>query len=286
LHQRIAKLLGTSPQGYRRVIGGYTPAARWICATEAHTYFIKAATTPLTAEFLRREIRSYTLIRGDFMPEVIAWEDHETQPILMLEDLSQHCWPPPWTDGHVKAVLDCIREMHRAAAPPDSFAEAHGVGKLGWLEVARDPQPFLALGIASVDWLERALPQLIQLEAQCPTEGDALTHGDIRSDNLCIRDSRAILIDWNLACRSNPRLDLGFWLPSLASEGGPEPEALLPDAPEVAARVAGFFACRAGLPDIPDAPRVRLVQRQQLQYALPWAARALDLPMPQNGPAG
>ena len=40
-------------------------------------------------------------------------------------------------------------------------------------------------------------------------------------------------------------------------------------------------AARAGLPGISDAPRVRLVQRQQLQTALPWAARALGLPPPE-----
>ncbi|MGI8639393.1 MAG: sensor histidine kinase [Pyrinomonadaceae bacterium] len=61
-------------------------------------------------------------------------------------------------------------------------------------------------------------------------------------------------------------------------EGGPEPEKILPDAPEVAAWVSGFFAARAGLPEISDAPRVRLVQRQQMETALPWAVRALDLP--------
>ena len=71
---------------------------------------------------------------------------------------------------------------------------------------------------------------------------------------------------------------LGLWLPSLAYEGGPEPEQILPDAPEVAAWVSGFFAARAGLPQIPDAPRVRWVQRRQLATALPWAVRALGLP--------
>ena len=50
-----------------------------------------------------------------------------------------------------------------------------------------------------------------------------------------------------------------------------------------AARVSGFFAARAGLPGISDAPRVRVVQRQQLATALPWVARALDLPPPGTG---
>lgn len=72
-------------------------------------------------------------------------------------------------------------------------------------------------------------------------------------------------MDWNFACVSNPRLDLGFWLPSLTYEGGPS---------------VRLSAARAGLPGIQDAPRVRVVQRQQLEIALPWVARALDLPPP------
>ena len=52
----------------------------------------------------------------------------------------------------------------------------------------------------------------------------------------------------------------------------------MPGAPEVAALVSGFFASRAGLPIIPDAPFVRRVQREQLSTALPWVQRALGLP--------
>ncbi|HEV2472315.1 MAG TPA: hypothetical protein VGS41_06605 [Chthonomonadales bacterium] len=65
-----------------------------------------------------------------------------------------------------------------------------------------------------------------------------------------------------------------------AGEGGPAPENLLPDAPEIAAWVSGDFAARAGLPGIPDAPRVRGVQLLQLREALPWAARACGLSPP------
>lgn len=285
LDSRIAKLLSATPTNYRRVIGGYTPAARWICTTPKRDYFIKAATTPLTAAFLRKEILAYAAIHGSFIPEIIAAEDHEVQPVLILEDLSSHHWPPPWTEALVAAVLDCIREMHRSPAKLTTYAEAHGSDEPGWAQVARDPQSFLALGMVAADWLEQALPLLMEYEGRCPTEGEALTHWDIRSDNLCLRGSQALLIDWNGACRSNPELDLGFWLPSLAFEGGPLPDVLLPNAPEVAAWVSGYFACRAGLPDIPDAPRVRLVQRQQLQCALPWAIRALGLLPPHGGAA-
>ncbi|MCA1619599.1 MAG: phosphotransferase [Acidobacteria bacterium] len=145
--------------------------------------------------------------------------------------------------------------------------------KASWRAVAADPGPFLALGVADAVWLEAALPALLEYEERCPTEGESLTHVDLRSDNICITAARAVFVDWNGACLSNPRLDLGFWLPSLAYEGGPEPEKILPDAPEVAARVSGYFAARAGLPQISDALRVRAVQRRQLETALQWAAR-------------
>ena len=49
----------------------------------------------------------------------------------------------------------------------------------------------------------------------------------MRSDNLCIRDGRAYLVDWNCACLGNPELDLAAWLPSLACEGGPQPYVAL-----------------------------------------------------------
>ena len=48
----------------------------------------------------------------------------------------------------------------------------------------------------------------------------------------------------------------------------------------MAALISGYFAARAGLPLIPDAPRVRVVQKQQLGVALPWVMRALHLPTP------
>jgi hypothetical protein len=87
------------------------------------------------------------------------------------------------------------------------------------------------------------------------------------------------VIDWNHAGIANPDLDLAFWLPSLNAEGGPLPEAILSNAPALAAWVAGFFCARAGGAPIPEAPHVRPLQVQQSRTALPWAARALGLPL-------
>ena len=81
-----------------------------------------------------------------------------------------------------------------------------------------------------------------------PFAGNALLQLDVRSDNICLREVKAVLVDWNQACLGNPDVDLACWLPSLTMEGGPEPWELLPGQPGLAAWVAGFFAVRAGLP--------------------------------------
>lgn len=280
LRQRIHKLLGAEPTSFVRVVGGYTPAARWLVGTRNGRFFAKIGATPSTAVLLRREFRAYEAISAPFMPTPVAWEDDPRAPLLIIEDLSRGHWPPPWRPHHVAQVRETIALMHSMTAALPTDQAIHGAWQAHWAAVAADPQPFLTLRLASDHWLQGALPALIAAEARCPTAGEALTHNDLRSDNICITPEGVKFVDWPEACRGNPRLDLGFWLPSLAYEGGPQPEAILPAAPEVAAWVAGFFAARAGLPPIPDAPRVRLVQRQQLETALPWAARALGLPPP------
>jgi len=275
---RVARLVGSHIEEAQPVGGGYTPATRLRCQTRTGRFFVKAGATPLTSEFLRREIQVYNTIRGDFMPELIAWEADEVAPLLIIEDLGDQLWPPPWDRERVARVVDQIQAMHETPAQLEPFQTILPGRQAGWESVAADPTPVLGLGLMNQGWLDQALPTLIAAEAACDTTGSSLTHWDLRSDNICLTPARVIFIDWNLAALGNPEVDLGFWLPSLAHEGGPLPEEILPDAPAVAAWVAGFFAARAGLPQIPDAPRVRLVQQQQLATALPWAVRALELP--------
>jgi len=242
--------------------------------------FVKIATTPLTAAHMHRELRAYGAIDARFRPTLLGFSDDLAEPFLIIEDLSEANWPPAWSDEKIAAALETIRGLHASSARLRPYAEVHAARTPGWAEVARDARCFLSLGLADRAWLDAALPRLIEAEAACSTEGDAVTHFDLRSDNICILDDRAILVDWGEACLSNPKLDLGGWLPSLAYEGGPPPDAVLPNAPEVAAWVSGYFAARAGLPTIPDAPFVRQVQLAQLHASLPWVCRALGLPVP------
>ncbi len=280
--RRIAALLGSPARAFRGVPGGYTPVRRAVVTLEdGRTAFVKIGVDEATAGWLRAERRIYAALSSPHLPAFLGFDDAEP-PILALEDLSGARWTPPWDADDVTAVRTALSAL-AAARPAVALAplsEHVAAFATGWGDVAAAPRPFLALGHVSAEWLQAALPRLVAAEDAVPFAGDDLVHLDVRSDNLCITERGAVLFDWNLACRGNRDVDVAFWLPSLAAEGGPPPEAVLPDAPELAAWVAGFFAARAGLPDIPSAPRVRHIQRVQLATALPWAIRALGLPPP------
>jgi hypothetical protein len=216
------------------------------------------------------------------MPAVKGMGDIEDMPFILLEDLSHGRWPPPWNEPSVAAVLRTIRAVHDYRCRDPAIAAAPPMVSAGWRQVAADPEPFLNLKLVSREWLDLCLPELMAAECACQTEGESLTHFDLRSDNLCISNGMVKLIDWAEARLANPDLDIGLWLPSLHFEGGPPPEAVLHDQPEIASWVSGYFAAHAGRPDIPDAPQVRRVQREQLSTALPWVVRALQLPQPDR----
>jgi hypothetical protein len=281
LQAATLRLRGARPTAWRAAGAGYTHNERWVVDLEdGRSVFVKAAVDDMTAEWLRAEHRVYAALAAGFLPRLLGWEDGEL-PVLVLEDLSGADWPPPWTAERVAAVVTTLREVAGTPPPPGvaSLEDQHEE-LAGWREVERDPTALLALGVCSREWLAVALPALLAAEDACLLGGEALLHLDVRSDNICFREGRALLVDWSWAVRGNPVLDVAAWLPSLEAEGGPPPEALLPEEPAAAAFMSGFFAARAGLPPIPTAPHVRKVQLAQLRTALPWAARALGLPPP------
>ena len=269
--------------GWRWVTGGgYTPAGRWIVElADGSKAFAKVGATEDTASWLRMEHSTYRGLTAGFMPRLLGWDDDGDSPILLLEDLSGAVWPPPWSPETVDRVLALLADL-RATPPPAHLSRLeHSRDELaGWSLVAAEPQSFLALGLCSAAWLDTALPVLVRADAEADLAGSELLHLDVRSDNICFAGERTLLVDWNLASVGNATLDLVAWLPSLCDEGGPRPYELVSGEPELVALIAGYFADRARLPHIPDAPRVRPAQRRQLRIALPWAARALGLPPP------
>ena len=119
----------------------------------------------------------------------------------------------------------------------------------GWRRVITEPTAFSSLGLATARWVRENGPALADaavIDGPCPT------HQDLRSDNLCIRGERALLVDWNLAVLAHADYDIAFWLPSLHAEGGPAPEEILPDAGPLAAVISGFFRRTGRQAEDPD----------------------------------
>jgi hypothetical protein len=286
--ERVRRALGMTPVAWRGASGHGAPSHRRFVVDleDGRSAFVKIAALDYTAGWLREERRVYAALGGQpFLPRLLGWDDDGLAPALALEDLSAATWPPPWDDARIDAVLATLESVH-AAPPPEGVPPAveSQFGQDGWPEVAADPQPFLSLGLCSPGWLFDHLPTLSDSSSAAEIGGASFMHFDVRSDNLCLRDGRAVLVDWNNACVGNGVMDTASWLPSLEAEGGPAPHVILPDdtpgLPAIASLLAGYFCARAGLPAIPQAPHARPLQLMQAKTSLPWAARLLCLPLP------
>lgn len=283
IEQRIAELAGQPVVSVDDIAGrGYTPARRLHCTfADGSTAFAKVAVNEGTAEWLAAEHVVYAQVEADFLPRFLGYDPGDP-PLLLLEDLSEAHWPPPWTDGSIAAVngvLDKLATLWPPQGVPSVEVYRDELTS-GWRLVEQDPGPFLSFGLCSAPWLADVLPALHDSVARAPIAGESLLHFDVRSDNVAIAGDRAVLVDWNWACIGNPLFDRAAWAPSLRVEGGPPPEELVPDCPPgYPALLAGFWAARVGLPPPPGAaPGLRDLQLAQLEVVLPWAVRALRLP--------
>lgn len=284
MQEAIAQITGARVLSLERVEGrGYTHAGRHRAFLEdGRAVFVKSAVDELSAGWLRAETSIYSNVRGSFLAHFHGSAEHDGLPLLVLEDLGDAHWPPPWRSGDVEAVQEALAQIAATAPPAGLEGRPRDTVAHGWREVERDPDPFLSAGFCSRGWLDAHVHALRDAAERAPFEGNDLLHLDVRSDNIALRDGRAILVDWNWACRGNALLDRVAWAPSLHAEGGPRPEEVArgDGVAELAASLAGFFAARVGLPPPVTGPRVRVVQREQLAVALPWACRALGLPPP------
>jgi hypothetical protein len=116
----------------------------------------------------------------------------------------------------------------------------------------------------------------------------------VRSDNLLFHTADVpMVIDFPFLAQGPTLMDVAFFLPSVAGEGGPaaaEGLLLYEEASEhrfaprdlaiTVATVAGFFAARAGQPDIPGLPRLRWVQKLQLFPSLRWLSQMMEIDSP------
>jgi hypothetical protein len=102
---------------------------------------------------------------------------------------------------------------------------------------------------------------------------------------VLISGQQVTFVDWSAACVGRTLLDVISMLPSVALEGGGEPDDVLAahggrkaDPEAVTALVianAGYFLDRARLPHPPGLPTVRSFQRAQGEVCVDWLRRRL-----------
>jgi hypothetical protein len=99
IERRVSDAVGKPVRALRRVqTRGYALAFHAIAEfDDGSTAFVKAGAEELTSGFLRDELRFYESVGGFFMPRLLGY-DAGDPPLLVLEDLSDGRWPPPW-DG-------------------------------------------------------------------------------------------------------------------------------------------------------------------------------------------
>ena len=288
MKERLARLLGADVVATEFVQGrGYTHTGRHRAVLgDGRSVFVKSAVDELSAGWLRLERIVYENVDALFLPRFLAYDEDGGLPVLVLEDLSDAYWPPPWRDGDVEAMRAALEDVAATSAPagltPIHAWASDWAGR--WAAVATDPEPLLSTRIESREWLDAHLSAIQEAAAKAPVaDGTSLLHLDVRSDNAALTDRGALLVDWNWASRGNPLVDLVAWAPSLCLETGMRPEQVVEadGVGEIAALIAGVWARGVGLPPPPTAqPRVRELQLAQLRVMLPWACRSLGIPEP------
>jgi Phosphotransferase enzyme family len=257
--------------------GGHTRANKWRATlADGTVVFVKAAEDEVALRMARVELSVYRNVTGSFLPRLVdAWED-DGRALLVLEDLAEAHWPPPYP-ADLRPLFDAIDGI--AATPPP-----RGLRRLAERGKATPWEQIASLGVCSAEWLERAIEPLRAAERSFSASGDQLVHCDIWTDNVCFTENGALLLDWGAAGIGNRWIDVGFTLLSLLVEGAERPSIVIPNEPGLAAYIAGTVARGATAP-LPEWARpgstLREDQRADLVHALRWAAGTLGLEGPR-----
>src|SRR5690606_401369 len=193
---------------------------------------------------------------------------------LVFEDVEGRHPATPWRRGELDLVLAAVRRMGAALTPAPvevpSIEERFDDSFRGWRRL---------LGEHPAGLDPRALARLAalaELEAGWAdaAAGDTLLHADLRADNLLVAGERVYVVDWPWACRGAAWFDVLSMLPSVAMQGGPPPQEVLPDPDwgitAVVAALAGYFARQSRQPGPPGLPTLRAFQHAQGVAALEW----------------
>lgn len=280
----ITAATGARPTSWQYIVAGHTHAEKWLVELQdGRRAFVKAGAETSARAQIEREASILESVAAAYMPRFYGAATVDDWSVLVLEDLSRAVWPPPYADRGA-ALLKTVMQV--AATPPPHGLRRRPEGRpLGtyWQRIAADPEPVLAHGLFSAEWLERAQPVLDAAESLAELSGDDFLHDDVWAGNVCYTDRGALLIDWASASIGDRRIDLAYALLSIRSSDSKPPPIDFPEEAAYAALLAGANAYHAAQPtdeSIPHESLLRAGWLHDLEFALDWASELLQLAPP------
>jgi aminoglycoside phosphotransferase (APT) family kinase protein len=281
----IAAATGARPTSWQHVVAGHTHAEKWLIdLDDGRKAFVKAGMEGSARAQIEREASILEAVAAAYMPRFYGAATVDDWSVLLIEDLSSAVWPPPHPDRGA-ALLETVMQV--AATPPPQGLRRRPEGRpLGtyWQRIAADPEPVLAQGLFSADWLDRAQPALDAAESLAQLAGDDLLHDDVWAGNVCYTEQGALLIDWASATIGDRRIDLAYALLSIRSSGTKPPPIDFPEEAAYAALLAGANAYQVAQPTdetIRHESVLRAGWLHDLEFALDWASELLQLAPPR-----
>jgi hypothetical protein len=261
--------------------GGFSPgvAARLVTASGRRAFVktVGTALNPKTPKLFRQEITAMRAIGPlPMAPELYDVYDDGDWVGMLFEDIEGRLPSHPWEQHEADRVLDAVTELTEVLDPspwPDA-----PVAAVRSAEFLRRWDNVIADGLDVPPWLagrEEDLAELSGTGLRVLAEGKALSHWDLRADNIILTDDRVVFIDW-----AHPAL-APRWADTVILQADMRESVRLPVLPDDEA-ITGFIAAIAGglwwgaaQPAPPGLPTIRSWQRRHAIIHLDWVRERL-----------
>lgn len=294
----VEEWLGSTVISASSQAGGFSPgAAARLRTADGRRVFAKIVgpePNEFAPHFHRREVRVVADLPVDLPVPRLLWSYDEGEDgwvALLFEDIAGENPSLPWHDDDLDRVVAALIALSEALTPAPAALEwtgsasRWGIANLGgWRRLQ------IGTPVDLDAWSRTHLEQLTELEDAAPEAivGETLLHLDIRADNLLLTPDRIRIVDWPHARIGAAWVDIVFFAPSVAMQGGPSPESLIARHPAAlaadpaaitatVAAIAGFFTYQALLEPPPGLPTLRAFQNAQGAVARAWLAERTGL---------
>jgi len=294
----IEQFLGRSVSTASSQAGGFSPAlASRLTLDDGTGVFVKAIApdavsgAPGGQRLYRREAEIAGALPDTVpTPRFLSSLEADEWVVLIFEEVPGTSPILPWHPEELSQVLDAMATLAGILTPsPISASPAtHPGGTNSWASLCLEPGALDRLpGLDA--WALTNAERLADVASTSKSahHGSALLHTDIRADNILLTSNGVVFVDWPHAKVGAPWVDLVYFLPSVAMQGGGDPQELFWDHPvargadlravcSVLADLTGFFIYGATRNPLPGLPTLRKFQLAQGIEALAWLRQMMD----------